>query len=132
MSGISPKFPLRSNRVDGSYQLNKTIIDSVRQNLRNLLLTNPGEKVMDPEFGAGLQRFLFENMADTIGLRSNVANVIISQVEKYMPFVEVLDIDTSFGDPTLGEIDNLLKVKIRFLVKPLNQTDILIINSDSN
>ena len=130
MSGISPKFPLRSDRVDGSYQLNKTIIESVRQNLKNLILTSPGEKVMDPEFGVGVQRILFENFSDPAV--SNIKNRITSQVRKYMPFVEVLDIDTSLGDPILGEPEELLKVKVRFIVKPLNQIDILIINSNSN
>jgi len=130
MSGISPKFPLRSDRVDGSYQLNKTIIESVRQNLKNLILTSPGEKVMDPEFGVGVQRILFENFSDPAV--SNIKNRITSQVRKYMPFVEVLDIDTSMGDPILGEPEELLKVKVRFIVKPLNQIDILIINSNSN
>ena len=130
MSGISPKFPLRSDRVDGSYQLNKTIIESVRQNLKNLILTSPGEKVMDPEFGVGVQRILFENFSDPAV--SNIKNRITSQVRKYMPFVEVLDIDTSMGDPILGEPEELLKVKVRFIVKPLNQIDILIINTNSN
>ena len=130
MSGISPKFPLRSDRVDGAYQLNKTIIEAVRQNLRNLMLTNPGEKVMDPEFGVGLQHYLFENFSSNAV--ANIKNRIILQVKKYMPFVEVLDINTSEGDSALGEPDQLLKVKVEFLVKPLNQIDILIINSNSN
>tara|TARA_R110000824_G_scaffold399263_1_gene604520 strand:+ start:36250 stop:36642 length:393 start_codon:yes stop_codon:yes gene_type:complete len=130
MSGISPKLPLVTDRTDGSYQLNKTVQESIKQNLRSLMLTNPGEKVMDPEFGAGLQGFLFEPTADP-AVRG-IKNTIILQVKKYMPFIKVLDIDTSFGIPVLGESEQLLKVKVSFLIEPLNQTDILIINSNSN
>jgi phage baseplate assembly protein W len=58
MSGISPKLPLANNKVDGAYELNKTIKQSVNQNLKNLILTNPGERIMDPLFGVGLSQIL--------------------------------------------------------------------------
>jgi Bacteriophage baseplate protein W len=43
--------------------------DDVRQAVTIILGTNPGERVMRPEFGAGLQRFVFEPVnATTLGL----------------------------------------------------------------
>ena len=60
MAGISPKLPLRRDSVDG-YDLIKNYVDMVRQNLKNLVLTNPGERMMDPSFGIGLRTYLFEN-----------------------------------------------------------------------
>ena len=35
-------------------------IDQVKADLLILLLTNPGERVMLPDFGAGLNRLMFE------------------------------------------------------------------------
>jgi hypothetical protein len=49
-----------------------------------------------------------------------------------MPFVEILDFATETGMSRSGEPDNLLKIKVEFLIKPLNEIDILIINSDAN
>ena len=46
---IAPRLPLTRDFVYG-YGMNDTIKDTVRQNLTNLLLTIPGERVMDPEF----------------------------------------------------------------------------------
>jgi phage baseplate assembly protein W len=60
MAGISPKLPISKNKEDG-YTLTKTYLESTQQNLKNLLLTVPGERMMDPDFGVGMNRFLFEN-----------------------------------------------------------------------
>lgn len=42
-----------------------TIENHVRQELIQLLLTNPGERICQPEFGSGLRRMLFENIDPT-------------------------------------------------------------------
>lgn len=130
MSGISPKLPLLFDEIDGPYSLNKTIKASVSQNLKNLLLTAPGERIMDPSFGVGIHSFLFENF-ESVQVNS-IKSKIIQQVDKYMPFVEVLEVSAAAGDPTRGESNHLLKVSVEFLIKPLEETDILIINSDAN
>lgn len=130
MSGISPKLPLANNKVDGAYELNKTIKQSVNQNLKNLILTNPGERIMDPLFGVGLSKYLFESFSSF--LPGNIESDMSFQVDKYMPFVEILDFATETGMSRSGEPDNLLKIKVEFLIKPLNEIDILIINSDAN
>ena len=130
MSGISPKLPLLDNRIDGAYELNKTISEAVKQNLKNMLLTVPGERVMDPLFGLGLKKFLFENF--TTFVTADIENNLLFQIEKYMPFIELLDFASESGNTALGEDANLLKIKVKFLIKPLDKVDNLIINSDSN
>ena len=54
MAGISPKLPISKNKEDG-YTLTKTYLESTQQNLKNLLLTVPGERMMDPDFGVGMK-----------------------------------------------------------------------------
>ena len=34
--------------------------DNIRESIRTILLTDPGERIMLPEFGGGLRAFLFE------------------------------------------------------------------------
>ena len=45
---------------------NKTLqpLNSTRSNLKNLLLTKKGERVLQPNFGSGLQDLLFEPIDD--------------------------------------------------------------------
>jgi hypothetical protein len=56
--GAGPAFP---PRVDAAGRLAwSSGEDNVRQSIRILLLTEPGERLMREEFGCGLRRFLFE------------------------------------------------------------------------
>jgi phage baseplate assembly protein W len=89
-NGFAPKFPFTIDRNDSDYVLVNNTEDLVRQNLINLLLTSPGERIMDPEFGVGIRRFLFEN--NTPNTLSNIKNSIDSQVKKYMPFVGITNV----------------------------------------
>jgi phage baseplate assembly protein W len=125
--GISPKLPLSINSEDGKYALNKTLKDTVQQNLKNLILTVPGERIMDPKFGVGLNTFLFEQ--NTPFLKDDIRGRIMSQVEKYLPFVEIQQITmiTSDDDPVNVQ-DNGLWMTISYFVVPLGQADILELN----
>ena len=90
MAGISPRLPLMRDLKDG-YVANKTLREVIKQNVKNLLLTAPGERMMDPLFGVGLRQFLFEQ--NVVVFHEDVRNAIYTQIKKYMPFVQIVDID---------------------------------------
>ena len=57
----NPKTPLTlSTNKSELFVMNTNIGDSVSDNLKNLLLTNRGERVMQPDFGANLKPILTE------------------------------------------------------------------------
>ena len=58
--GISVSLPFSFDGYSGKYKMNKTYRDVVKQNFKHLMLTSPGERVMEPTFGVGLYNFLFE------------------------------------------------------------------------
>ena len=74
----------------GGYTHIKSYSDLVKQNLKNLFLTNPGERIMDSLFGIGLRQFLFEpNVEQTYGtIRARATQ----QISTYLPYVQLLDI----------------------------------------
>ena len=124
--GISPALPLSVDAKDGAYKLNKTLRDSVRQNLKNLILTAKGERVMLPDFGVGLRNFLFENFTPVV--LTNISDEIRSQVSSYMPFVNVRRInffDSESNPDTIAE--NELRIEIIYDILPLDDTDTLTI-----
>jgi|TARA_R100000353_G_scaffold134435_1_gene95384 phage baseplate assembly protein W len=127
LQGISPKIPLVYDGTDGPYQLNKNIGEAIKQNLKMLLLTSPGERIMVPNFGVGLYGFLFENI--TSSTFSSLASKITEQVNFYIPAVNIEEIDfnTSDTDPTLQF--NEVRVSIKYNISPFNQRDELIITS---
>ena len=124
MQGYSPRLPLALDTTeDGVYGLNKTLLDTIRQNLKMLLLTNPGERVMDSSFGVGLKKYLFEQ--DVEEVREAIEGRILQQVNKYMSFVEITEINMS--KPQSND-ENLLFINIKFTVPVLNVNDELNLN----
>ncbi len=119
MAGFSPSLPLRRGG-DYGYVLTQDMIEVVRQNLKNLVLTNPGERMMLPEFGVGIKTFLFEmNDQTTYG---NIRARVITQVKKYMPF---LAINNMVFDTDEFNFPNSLGVTIFYDILPLSLSDVL-------
>ena len=89
MPGISPKLPLNRDSVDG-FETNKTFVGAIRQNLKMLVLTSPGERIMYPTFGVGIRQFLFENNSFTT--YSDIEEKIREQVASFLPEVAIISI----------------------------------------
>jgi len=123
MSGISCKLPLSVDEADGAYALNKTIMEVVKQNMKMLLLTIPGERCMDIDFGIGIERYLFEN--DTPKFREQISTRIHNQINKYMPFVTIRDVYYGGSDDPRTIAPNSLHLKLHYHVAPVAQDDIL-------
>ena len=123
MPGISCKFPLSFDDIDGAYRLNKELVEVVRQNLKMLLLTNPGERCMDTDFGIGIERFLFEN--DTPALRESMSTRIHNQVNKYMPFITIQDVFQGPSDDLRTIGPNSFHISLHYHIEPIARDDIL-------
>lgn len=121
--GVSVKLPLQPDSNDGLFKLNKTAVDSVKQNFKMLLLTEEGEKVMDTNFGVGLRKQLFENF--TFQTSQDIRQRIIQQTGKYLPFIKIININ--LGDSQINDsamIDqNELQISIEYQIEPLNLLD---------
>lgn len=127
MAGLTPKLPLLTNDEDGHYALIKSYKDLVRQNFKNLILTNPGERVMDVDFGVGIQGFLFE--LDNGGIRASLQSRIQAQAAKYMPFIEITNISFNSQATNPNASDNLLGLRIEYIIIPLQEFDNIEINT---
>lgn len=114
--GLSPKFPL-SISEQGDFTNNQDVKSLVKQNLKNLLLTNPGERIMIPDFGVGILSYLFETRG--IGTIEQISAAINNQVIKYLPYISILDVNINDA----AESENILSIKIEYLIKPLSITD---------
>lgn len=123
MGGYGPKLPVEIDPVDG-FTLTKTIMEQVKQNLKMLILTVPGERVMKPKFGVGLKRYLFEQ--NTEFLRQEISNKINEQVNIYMPFVKIKRIN--YSDIEAAETDaNTLKITIQYSIDSISALETLIV-----
>ena len=112
--GLAPKLTLELDSEDGAYKLLKTVPEVAKQNLKMLILTSPGERVMIPDFGVGLRRFLFEQAS--VGIEERIKQRIIDQVAKYLPYIRLgaVLVNTTQTNPSIP--DNTLTVRVVYSV----------------
>lgn len=118
MKGYSPKLPLSINDDDSVYSLNKTILETAKQNLKMLLLTTPGERVMDKNFGVGILTYVFSQ--DIQSVRNSIENKISEQVNRYLSYITINEV--VFSKPNTNN-DNALYISIRYSINSLNTND---------
>jgi phage baseplate assembly protein W len=74
----------------GVFNSTYTTKDQVKSNLVNLLLTDVGERVMNPNFGCDLRKFLFEGITDNNS--ELLINSLTDSISVFVPQVTVRDI----------------------------------------
>jgi phage baseplate assembly protein W len=107
------KFPVEVDATTGQIALSEYEQD-IQEAVRLILLTARGERVMRPDFGAGLYEFVFASMsATTVGtLQAEVQEALLT----WEPRIEVLTVDVT---PDPGEIGKLL-IDIAYRVRATN------------
>ena len=117
MPGIAPRLPIQRDSENG-FGLIKTYSELIKQNFKNLILTVPGERMMDPEFGVGIRNFLFLNFSEDTP--EQIEEALVEQTSRYMPFVrlgnldifevedsQILSITIQYSVPTVGVADRI-------------------------
>lgn len=89
--GINVKQPLTVASVGGFFKPTLDVKESVAQNLKFLVLTTPGERIRDPNFGVGLRAYIFENY--TPAIENIIRQNIINQANIYMPYITIESVD---------------------------------------
>ena len=105
----------RGDGLDGFFATTSTTIEAVKNNIRNLLNTERGERFFQPNLGIGLRRLLFEHITEENLL--GVQDAILDKIEFWLPFVEVRDIQLLSRDKTTDVGANEIRVKILFNIK---------------
>jgi phage baseplate assembly protein W len=70
--------------------------ENVRESIRVILLTEPGERLMREEFGCGLRQYLFE--PNTVATRQLIRESIINAIGRWEPRVAVDDVTVERDD----------------------------------
>ena len=115
---VGIRFPL-DHSPEGFFYKTKTVLEQSKANLQNLLLTTPGERIMQPEFGSQLKFIVFEQGQDIPG---RVEETIRSAADRFLSYINIENVFTT-------QQDNTLNVSIEFSVS-LNPDTIEILNFD--
>jgi phage baseplate assembly protein W len=81
--------------------------DSIKESLKNLILTNRGERLFQPNIGCDIQKLLFENITPDLLLL--IKEVVQTTINQYEPRVALIGVDV------LAETDqNSISIIITF------------------
>jgi len=114
MKALGPHLPLSINMTDGIKMI-RSMKQMIKQHLRMLLQTSPGERVLYNSYGIGIRDYLF--LKDEDDLESDIN----SQVSKYMPYIQLDGVEVDRDEYQLN-------VKISYYITALGISDIIVLN----
>ena len=85
--GLDYPIRLGANLFKSTFNL----VDAASANIRNLLSTRKGERIMQPDFGTGVHELLFEPMDGEF--EKKIQKTIIDSVAFWLPYVTIEEID---------------------------------------
>ncbi len=104
---IGLELPL-THTQNGFFNRTKTALEQAKSNIKNLLLTNKGERLGNPTFGTNLLSLVFSQ--ENTDLESRVEEEIRGAMGEFLPFINIVSIETNFSD-TNKDVAN---VNLRF------------------
>jgi phage baseplate assembly protein W len=113
--GVSLPFDGPAGPFNSTYSTK----DQIKSNLINLLLTNKGERIMNPEFGCDLKTVLFDGVTEDLNVR--IRDLIYTNVGIFIPDVQIDDIEIN-NNPDYNNI-NTISVTIKYRLRISQNVD---------
>ncbi|MFM9969264.1 MAG: GPW/gp25 family protein [Burkholderiales bacterium] len=94
----------------------------IRQSLYILLSTTPGERVMQPSFGCGLQRMVFEHVTEST--ITEIKDIVSRAILFFEPRITLEHIDVSSGDEDAqgprSYLNGVLLLRLEYTIRGTN------------
>ena len=104
---IGLSFPLRRDKFN-DFAMTKNSLEQAQHNLKNLLLTSPGERAMQPEFGSNIRAICFEQIDKNLPV--TIEKEVRNAVEIWLPYINIQEVNTLTED----QDQNKIHVEIKF------------------
>jgi phage baseplate assembly protein W len=117
-TGVGVGLPFSSNQV---FTTTYTTRDAIKANLINYFLTEEGERFLNPDLGAGLRQYIFDQ--NTVDTSEKIKEVVRAGVARWFPNVTLNQI-TAQPSPDTGTFT----LYIRYSINMTNIQDELLIN----
>ena len=112
-TGIGEDIPFNGNAV---FKSNFQTKNSIKNNIINYFLTNPGEHYLNPTFGAGLRNFVFEQINDDNldFLKEDVE----TKLGDFFPNIKIISLNVLRNDDF-----NTISIKLNYVIPNTNIND---------
>ena len=105
---IGLKLPFTRDRA-GLFGQTETTLEQAGHNIKNLLLTAKGERVMQPDFGSGLRELLFEQADENID--DKIEETILESISTWLPYITVAKVDIIQDETNIPKTKPVVKKK---------------------
>ena len=101
---IGLKLPFNRDK-SGLFGRTQTTLEQAGSNIKNLLLTAKGERVMQPNFGSRLRDLLFEQYTED--LTERIKQEIQEAMSTWLPYIDIAKVDVIQNEtnPTETKVD---------------------------
>ena len=121
----SQNYASGSQAGKGVFDSTYTTKDAVISNLKNLILTEKGERYMQPEFGTNIRTILFENNTEEI--RAILRESINEDIERWLPYVNLEGVDV-----TPSEDMHSISIRMNFQITSVGANVVINILASEN
>lgn len=112
--GIGVTLPFRRGN-SGYFEASTEILPQVKSNFKNLIMTRIGERLAQPEFGCRIWEYVFEQWTpDTV---NGVRDSVIEAVDRWMPFLELIQIDIQSGNDNKAIDNHTINLYVRYRIR---------------
>lgn len=111
--GTGWSFPPSFNKTNGAVQL-VSAEEDIRQSLAILLGTTLGERIMHPDFGCNLDRYLFAPMNNT--MKSIVKDLVETAIIRHEARIDLLSINLNMEK----ELEGVLLIELNYTIRSTN------------
>ena len=116
---IGLDLPIRKeDGHQGYFASTKTTIEAVKNNIRNLLNTHQGERLMQPILGINLRKHLFEQINP--GMTAQIQEDISATFRLWLPFVQLrqIKVRTNSNDKTINPSTMVIDIIFNIVQDP--------------
>ena len=108
------KFPLELVSKEETFDTlgEDQIEDVINHNIKSTILTHPGERRSNPDFGVGARKFLFQYNTGQLDDLEELENAIISAVNEYVPYIIIDETLVS----AMEESPNAIQIVIQYTI----------------
>ena len=125
--GRPPQTHYQSGSISGNgvFELSYTTQEQVISNLKNLLLTGKGERLMQPNFGTSIRQIIFEN--NTTELREMLFDAINEDIAFWLPYVKLNNVEITTSDDR-----HTLTVRLTFRIENIGANVVINVLASEN
>ena len=122
--GLDLPLGIQPGTSDGMFATTKTTVDAIKNDIRLLLMTQKGERLMQPNLGVNIRQFLFEQITEDITIQ--IENDIVDTFETWLPFVELREININKEDQDKNRLGIDIKFNIRSVPTELQSVGVVL------